>query len=759
MKISAQVAFCIAGLTLCSFADTDYSTWFRQAVDKKNVFTDACWVDPADASQTKVSATPGNSYYVPTGMLAYTPDVNSTFPGDALAVAGTLQQGKYNVTYTYNDLRMLPGSVLKHNSYNYLAGNVKIEGTAESPVKMNMFHYGMKNHFEYKANFSGGADNVVRTGSTSPSVTREQMEACYLGITGNWENFLGRWIIGSNMCARLSGSATKFPGTVSIERNGLIYITTGSSFNNVMIGDLDLGDGSMVKLIYSGGKPSRVTVTNSLNVSGSPLFICECDIPTTNVLHVLRLSGAAAQNAPDVSGLRLELPGYSVGDLLDDAHAVVRDNGDGTKDVCFVWDDLVHMITANGSYDNAKSAFNAANASYWSTGEIPGSTFTGKVYCANRAIQWSTWSHFSYPGMSLYTRGNIYAHVHSLFLREINVFGELSMCTYSGPMTTEMKAPLKLNGCLVNIRGREGRKMILSGEVSGTGGLRAQWDGAANNHNFYVDIKGTNTNFAGSVYVDTRDGEYAPANGVDSAVRMEFHDARNLGGAYDGEDSWKALHVDGYSYIECSGDIVLAEPTRGLFVDGGARFNVPSGKTLEIDYPVTYGGEFMKLGPGSLVLGCAAPGFATNGVPYELPLEGTNVLTVAGGSLRVAATNAVNGLAVSFAAGTGLVVDPCPSDADLQAYGAINTRWGVPFTGAAAGEAIPVTFLERTFPEKAFSAAICTVSAAAAETIAFDVPSRVQKRKCRVATRPNPDGSVTFVAGFSARSGLIVNFQ
>ena len=122
MKIPAQLAFCIAGLTLCSFADTDYSTWFRQAVDKKNVFTDACWVDPADASQTKVSATPGNSYYVPTGMLAYTPDVNSTFPGDALAVAGTLQQGKYNVTYTYNDLRMLPGSVLKHNSYNYLAG-------------------------------------------------------------------------------------------------------------------------------------------------------------------------------------------------------------------------------------------------------------------------------------------------------------------------------------------------------------------------------------------------------------------------------------------------------------------------------------------------------------------------------------------------------------------------------------------------------------------------------------------------------------
>ena len=129
--------------------------------------------------------------------------------------------------------------------------------------------------------------------------------------------------------------------------------------------------------------------------------------------------------------------------------------------------------------------------------------------------------------MSLYTRGNIFAHVHSLYLKEISIFGAMSICTYSGPTTTEMKAPLKLNGYQVNIRGRENRKMILSGEVSGAGGLNVQWDGASNNHNFYVDIKGTNTNFAGSVFVDSRDGEYDAANGVDSAVRIEFHDARN----------------------------------------------------------------------------------------------------------------------------------------------------------------------------------------------------------------------------------------
>ena len=744
-----------AALTLAFIAygdATDYSAWFQQVVNDAEVFTSACWVDPADESQTKVAATAGNSYYVPAGKTAKTPNVNSTFPDAALAVAGTLRLLTWGKTYTFNDLRMLSGSVLAHGSYNYLAGNVTIEGSVDSPVKMNVFHYGMKNHFEYRANFSGGADNVVRTGSTSVNVTREMMEACYLGIMGSWANFHGNWIIGSNTCVRLSSSAKAFPGKISVEKNGILATAENVFPSAVTIGSLNLTDGSMVKLPYANGATCLFTVTNSLEMAGAPLIVCKYDIPSSNVLRVLRLSGAAAQNAPDVSNLRLEL-GYSVGNLIDDAHAELRDNGDGTKDVCFVWNDLVHMVTSNDPYDGAKSAFNAANASYWSTGEIPDSSFTGKVYCATRAIQWKGWSHFSYPEMSLYTRGSIYAHVDSLNLREIVVLGDLNLYTYSGPTETEIKAPLKLNGHQVGLRGRNGRKIVLSGEMTGAGGLVIQWDGA-DGANFSADIKGINTNFAGRVHVYSRAGLYDAANGVDTAARMEFHDARNLGGVYEGADSWKALQVTGYSYVECSGDIVLSEPTRGLFVNGGARFNVPSGKTLEIDYPVTYGGEFMKLGPGSLVLGCAAPGFATNGVPYSLPLEGTNVLTVAEGSLRIAATNAVNGLAVSFAAGTALVVDPCPADADLREYGAINTKWGVPFASTQGG-AIPVSFLDSQFPDTAFSIAICTVSQTASETLQFDVPGTVKRRKCTVTTRSNPDGTMTFVANFSAKPGFI----
>ena len=758
MKISAQVAFCIASLSLCGFADIDYSTWFQQVVNNVNVYSSNCWVDPADATATKVSASAGNLYYVPVGMTAYTPEVNSTFPGASLAVAGTLSLRKYAKTHTINDLRLLAGSTLNSGgTYNYLAGNVDIGGTEAAPVKMWMFYYGMKNHFEYSANFTGGRDSVVRMGSSSTTVSRDQMLACYLGITGNWANYFGKLIIGTNVCVKLSSGSNQFPGEVFIENKGMLSFNNYSIPQNVTIGSLTLSDGAMVYTLFNGSHWTLLTVTNSFSVVGSPTFIItNRNLDLDNSITLLRLGDAAAANAPDVSGLGFEIVEYNF-DLREKMHADLKDNGDGTKDMRFVWPGLVQMVTSNGSYQPEKSAFNATNTSYWSTGVIPDSSFTGDVYCSDRNLQWREWLHFSYPGMTLYTLGNIFAHVHSLDLKAINILGNMGIYSYAGPTTTELKAPLVLNGHKVVIGGRNGRTVVLSGEISGSGKLDIRWDGAPERP-FGVDIKGTNTNFSGSVYVFSHDGSY-DSEGADQAIRLEFHDARNLGGVYSDADSWKAFQVAGYSYVKCSGDITLSEPTRGLFVDRGARFYVPTGKTLEIDYQMTYGGEFMKLGPGDVVLGCAAPGFATNGVPAELPLAGTNVLTIAEGALRVAATNAVNGLAVKFADGTGLVVDPCPSDADLQTYGAINTRWSVPFTGAAAGEAIPVTFLERTFPEKAFSAAICTVSAAAAETIAFDVPSRVQKRKCRVATRPNPDGSVTFVAGFSARSGLIVNFQ
>ena len=113
---------------------------------------------------------------------------------------------------------------------------------------------------------------------------------------------------------------------------------------------------------------------------------------------------------------------------------------------------------------------------------------------------------------------------------------------------------------------------------------------------------------------------------------------------------------------------------------------------------------------------------------------------------------------MSFAAGTALAVDPCPADADLRDYGAINTKWSAPFASAQGG-AIPVSFLDAPFPDNAFSVAICTVSQAASETLRFDVPATVKKRRCTVTERANSDGTVSFVVSFSAKAGFAIAFR
>ena len=240
---------------------------------------------------------------------------------------------------------------------------------------------------------------------------------------------------------------------------------------------------------------------------------------------------------------------------------------------------------------------------------------------------------------------------------------------------------------------------------------------------------------------------------------MKLNDGRNLGGAYTGNDPWKAVTIENYTCVTAMADVVFSEPTRGLFVNHAARFVVLSGRTLRIDSPVTYGGRFVKLGEGALVLGCAEPGFADNGVQCESPLEGSNVLQIVEGALKVSATNAVNGLAVQFAAGTSLVVDPCPGDLDLAGFGAINTKWEVPFSSDADDGSVTVSLETKELPNNAFDVAICTVSAEASASLKFNVPGTVQKRKCEVVRRANADGTVTFVAKVAAKPAMVISIR
>jgi hypothetical protein len=232
-----------------------------------------------------------------------------------------------------------------------------------------------------------------------------------------------------------------------------------------------------------------------------------------------------------------------------------------------------------------------------------------------------------------------------------------------------------------------------------------------------------------------------------------LNDGRNLGGAYSRTDAWKAVTVCGLTKLKIKSGVEtveIAEPTRGIFITkGGAQVEPAAGQTLTVKSPVTYGGKLRKLGDGCLALGGEAR--FIDGKAETQPLAGTNLIEIVAGSLKVLATNSVDGVQMEFS-GTGtLAVDAGNESEGFAQYGFVNTRWHTPFVPAAAGAAIPVR-IDGLPDGCTTNVPFCTVLAEAAENLTFNV-ANVPHCFDSVSTRENPDGrTVTFIASFKPQS-------
>jgi len=176
---------------------------------------------------------------------------------------------------------------------------------------------------------------------------------------------------------------------------------------------------------------------------------------------------------------------------------------------------------------------------------------------------------------------------------------------------------------------------------------------------------------------------------------------------------------------------------------GGAQFTVNAGKTLTLSNQVTYAGELVKDGAGTLDL--AGTARFINGEETTAPVAGTNMLNVLAGALKVSSKTAADGLAVTFEEGTRLIV---PADTEAGYY---NVKWDAPLTINTTDGKLPVE-VEMTGNEGTgdITVPICTFNAAAADIpeTSFEVlrASNKFRQKGPVTTRTNGDGSVTYLA-------------
>ena len=735
----------------------------------------------------------GSTNYVGAGLTimdSYTNSGALYYPGDVLVLAGTFTgQTSGGATISWPELRLENGALYTWSSFHRVAGKVVVEADASAPAVLRMFYPGNYNSATLAAPFFGGPDACLKLARNSGTPAVELPDLRW-AIAGDWSQFYGTCIVSNRSQFVPYSSNAIYPGTIIVEEGGYWwgYYNFGSAAT-VTVGTLDLRDGSHFwGKCNASSSTSLTVVTNELKIGAVDIAFWDTwgssgksasVLPNYTVggdpvkIPLFKLIGAAAGKVPDLT--KATIPDYpaakKVGEFPRLKALVCEDNGDGTKTVSVKYydDDIIIMRTANASYLYEQSAFNPDNGSYWSTGEVPTSETSGDAY-AQVPITWTGYNTYSYPNLTYTIASAIYMQCDSLTAKRFIFTTGGSISTYSQGKYKNMYGPITLAKAGVTnvIDVFQNFSLTIHGDISGPGSLKIINPSPHASPVGHTYFKGSHAGLNGAFLVlcnpnsDTSKGALMPdiANGKYIHVYIDRGD--QFGGEYIGNDPWQSIRVNCYGCLHMTNvDVMVSEPTRGLFVDGGAQLDVGGGLTCTLDIPVTFGGELLKRGNGKLSLGGEAR--FIDGDPATEPLEGTNRLTLVAGSLEVTSTNAVNGVRVAFGEGTSLIVDPEPADADLADVGIINTRWSEPFVSTRADGRIPVTFkaggptLESGVGS--YSVALCTVPSSAADGVRtmLKMPN-VPHYRVTVEPRANADGSVTLLAAFM-RKGFVLSFR
>ena len=793
LLVAGTVSLVLFG-TARLFADSpDYSTYVQLTEsDTGTGATTTSWRSKLHWSDNAAPSS-GKNYYVPAGLTLVHPHAadsadNNTWKGGQLAVAGIFHVyanvGDKNGCLI-PDLVLLDGAEIRtdcygpFNIYNDVTGTVTVAATMAHPAVISHHYYNTEKvrANSLRANFTGTSSSALVY--TRPLVNYNGVELANGDapfelrlLDYSFKNYPGTLMLrGINTYAKLIESrALNWPNTALRVEDGAIfepyYITSNGnlSYNdntkNMYLRSLAIDGGQLslnrnstynvlVPLVnvtegISFGKGSVIAVPTK--IKDYIPFVTPDGAPNDGkMFRVANLTGAATANLPDVSNAKICY-------LTNSMEAVglglrFYDGENGSKDLYIAASDIVAMTNANTettSGDNIQySAFQSGHADDWTNLETPSADST--LHYWNTA-KLCFFQNTELPNATLTIGANASWKIgERLTFKEINFHTGYSFGLWYTNDTRTITAN-RLN--IVKRAAADENATIyvfkdltlnVNADVCGTGNLLMRNNSKQGGT---VALGHINTNFHGRLTVKQNS---------DSTTKYQFtavlNDARNFGGAYTmGTNTYNAITFDFFPNLSVTNDAAFTEPTRNMLITGGAQFTVAEGKTLTLANQVTYAGELVKAGAGTLEL--AGTSRFIDGAAATVPVAGTNVLTVAAGALKVSAKDAAEGLAVSFAEGTKLVV---PADSE---YGYCNTKWNAPLTINTTSGKLPVevaltSSIDGTQP---FTVAICTVNSTAAGSLPADVFNvrKIGDLRCKsVTTRSNADGSVTYLANFS----------
>ncbi len=788
LKTIAVVAL-VCSLNVALADDDPYADYVK--LTRKDGSKTSSWNDVGGWSDGQAPTNTKN-YYV-SGTLyrnANTTATNRFWNGGQLVIAGTftsnVSQGDKHAPYIA-DLVLLPGSLLHTPCYGplymspydtSLYGTVTVKGTAANPSKITQSYNGswtgtgFRSH-SFRARFLGTADSYLTftrpfiSGSTAidHGFFCRIRTLAFADYPGTFKVFGGNTIVKSDE----DYLAVKWPNTaIVVEDDADFFLYYGNakslddSTTNATMRSFSL-NGAKIFYNYNSAIKSPypiLNVTEHFSVEEGSAVGINAIVGTIvtgispenpdgiSSQRIAHLTGDAAANLGDLPPVRVMSSGQHYMPGTNGALRAIA-NGDGSKDIYLAFPGLVTMTNSNVETDGHPegatrySAFEPGHAGDWSNGETPTADSQLHYLALQRLCFFSS---FSFPNARLtLNKGSSWKAGSSLTFKEFSIYTGIGFGLWGDDTKRTFTAErfnVINNGTAdsnASLYCGQQKALAMKAELCGDGCLVIK---NMNNQEASIDLNGMGTNFHGRLTVQQEIGNAASLTPYQFTAYLR--DARCWGGEYTlSTNIFDAIYITKFPRVMVTNDVTFTEPTRGMLVKEGAKFEIAAGRTMRIENQITFAGVLDKAGAGTFDL--AGDVRYNNGSPYTLPTATTNVLNILEGALKVSSKKGADGLVVTFEEGTRLIV---PADTEAGYY---NVKWDAPLTIDTTSGKLPVE-VEMTGNEGTgdITVPICTFNATAAAEIpetAFTVlrASNKFRQKGSVTKRTNGDGSVSYV--------------
>ena len=710
------------------------------------------------------------TFYVPAGkkLCSYGDKTTSAGPwlGGTLTVAGTFSAspvGGASYGASITNLVFLDDSTLRGGANGFLlnGSEMTVKAAADHPLTIQ-YDYAKAGSSYFGRIFAiihGAPGTGIRATATATSA-----EAGMRFYTKAFENFFGTLTVAGakNNPMQPSSNSHWFtsPGKLVVTDSAGFtpsFPTASTARNNVLLGALDVNNGGIIDF-RCNSTDAYVTfgVTNSVkvsdggivrvsNVSASKLVECAKSGAASDYRMAVRLANLTgdAKEQVDVDDAKVEMSGLD--EIFDEIFGwklIVQDNADGSKEL-YAGVTNVAVCIKNGG-----SGAQPDDSTLWAGGILPqeGVDF----YCPYRFNPIKDWD-YTNSKIILGNSGSGHYWMNSdkatldLNAKAYYVLESTGFSVYSTGNRRLRGGPLTIvDGATLSFSLASGSTQLrIDSEIVGNGGLTLRQ--RAITSKYQATLENINTDWHGRLKFINHQGVAAGKDRVNTTI---VSDARNWGGAFLADaDTYSAVTLASNTCVYVTNNVCFNDPTRGFLLSDTPCFKVAASAKLTLSNQVTYAGIVEKEGAGVLNLGGTAR--FEDGQAETAPVDGRCGLVVSAGTLEVSSQEAVDGLQVSFAAGTKLVVG--------KDCGFYNVKSANPIT--IADEKLPVEIAG--FDEKPeggdVEVAVLTLNKAAAEGIGTDKFAFTKTKTCRVLKfeKREVGDNVEYVATVAGTKGIV----